>query len=174
MARFAAFVFPIACALVACAAPTPVASPDPVLYLENRGGLQFTVRISGAVVATVSCGSGAALRPGQENVPELPWDLTIVRVRDGRTLVATRVSELPPRWFVQIGDDVVTRGLSDVPVLGPVVTCPPQEGGPSAPPADPTPTPTPLAILVSPCPPRLWRLPSKDRQRSTGSGYASR
>jgi len=69
--------------------------------------------------------------------------LTIVRVRDGRTLVATRVSELLPRWFVQIGDDVVTRGLSDVPALGPVATCPPQEGGPSAPPADPTPTPTP-------------------------------
>jgi len=58
------------------------------------------VVIAGNVVATVSCGQTAMLQPGQGNVPDLPWDLTVVRVSDNSTIVASRVVRLP-QWLEQ-------------------------------------------------------------------------
>src|SRR5690349_19504327 len=96
----------------ACSSPTPTLSgpiitlpPDASgpatttsLIVENRGGDAFNVVIAGNLVATVSCGQTATVQPGQGNVPALPWDLTVVRVSDNSTIVASRVVRLP-QWL---------------------------------------------------------------------------
>jgi len=150
MTRFAALFCSIACALVACAAPAPGPTQPAVLYLENRGGPAFKVNIAGAEFATVSCASSATLSPGLQNVPALPWDLTIVRVRDNSTIVSTAVTELPRR-FVYFGEETAP-GLSKLPLAGPAVTCPPEAAPPAAsssPTTYATPTLDPYAGLPS-------------------------
>ncbi|MEO7666716.1 MAG: hypothetical protein ABIU97_06745 [Dehalococcoidia bacterium] len=116
----------LAIALGGCSlAPSPAALP-PVLYVENRGGPAFVVRIAGedGDGVTMACDSGTALTPGQRGVPILPWDLTVTQVQDGAVLLATQVTSLP-RWLVLIGGDDL-GGLSTVAVAGPPgPTCPP-------------------------------------------------
>ena len=152
MIRLAAFVLAIASVLGACAAPMPPgatevlapnATPQQVLYLVNRGGPPFAVFVYGAAAATVDCGGYATVSPDQPNIKALPWDLAIVRVRDGTTLVSTQVTELP-RWFVQLGEDR-DGGLSKMPVLCPAFSCPP----PEAPTPSASPTFDPYAGLPS-------------------------
>jgi hypothetical protein len=146
MTRFAALSCSIACALVACAAPTPGPTQPAVLYLENRGGPAFSVNIAGAEFATVSCASSTTLSPGQQNVPALPWDLTIVTVRDSSTILSTAVTELP-RWFVYFREEA-NAGLSKQPVGGPAENCPPADTT-SAPTPGTSPTRDPYAGLPS-------------------------
>jgi hypothetical protein len=128
--RLRAVILSLLFALAACSpmvqSPTPAAAFPAALSFENRGGPAFTVQIGAAVIATVACNSGTTLTPGQAGVPVLPWDLKVIRVRDGNVLVDLRVTELP-RWFVQIGGDAGGGGLSAFPVAGPA--------GPSCPPA---------------------------------------
>jgi hypothetical protein len=116
-------------ALAACTpatpSPTPESTPPPALWVENRGGPAVTLEIAGTPVATVACDSGAELVPGQSGVPTLPWDLRILRLRDGALLLQVHVTDLP-RWFVQIGENP-EDGLSGAPIAGPP--------GPSCPPA---------------------------------------
>lgn len=131
-----------AIALTACGGPTPpptVFTPAPsptsmatsagpslptVLYLENRGGPAFSIRIGDTDIGTVACNDGASVTPGQGAVPPLPWDLTLTRVRDGTAILVTHVTQLP-RYFIQIGSDPATD-LSTVPAAGPPgPTCPP-------------------------------------------------
>lgn len=121
--------------------PAPTTSPrlPQELYLENRGGPTFTVRIGGNDITTVSCDAGATLTAGQENVPPLPWDVKLIRVRDGATIVAAQITGLP-RWFVQIGDEPL--GFSTSPVGGPM--------GPSCLPTASPPQSDSPAVLISP------------------------
>ena len=80
------------------------------------------------VETTVGCFDGegvATLVPGQGGVPKLPWELSVVRVRDGTVQLTAHVDALP-RWLTQMGDDF-GGGLATEPVAGPVgATCPPR------------------------------------------------
>ena len=122
------------------ASPTESGWPT-VLYLENRGGPPFTVRIDGTDIITVACDSAPTLTPGQDNVPQLPWDLTIVRVGDASTLADVHLNQLP-RWFVQIGDEPL--GISSNPVSGPP--------GPGCPPASSSAAPISSLLTGTPWP----------------------
>jgi len=105
--------------------PQPTEAPglDQVLHIENRGGPALEIRIGNADVIDVECNGGEAIRPRAGNAPELPWELTVVRIRDGSTIFARRVDRLP-QWFVQIGEE--TLGMSEQPILGLAgPTCPP-------------------------------------------------
>jgi hypothetical protein len=96
---------------------------DQALHVENRGGPAFEIRIGNADVIDVECNGGEAIRPRDGNAPGLPWELTIVRIRDGSTIFARRVDRLP-QWFVQIGEEPL--GMSEQPILGPAgPACPP-------------------------------------------------
>jgi hypothetical protein len=112
-----------ACGTTVPATTTNPAFP-PVLNVQNRGGPAFVVRINDRDVTTVACGSGATLTPAQGGVPELPWTLAVVRMRDGNVVLMASVMELP-RWLVQIGDATV-GALATVAVAGPPgPSCPP-------------------------------------------------
>lgn len=67
---------PLTIAVAATPAPEPSGSRgcgDPCrLYLENRRGPAFTVKIANIVLQTVACNAGAEITPGQGNVPQLP------------------------------------------------------------------------------------------------------
>lgn len=111
-----------------CSNTTPgITTGPPVLNVENRGGPSFRILIDGVVVATVGCvdgGGGATLVPGQGGVPKLPWDLSVVRVRDGKVELTEHVDALP-RWLFQLGGDF-GPSLGTEPVAGPPgPTCPP-------------------------------------------------
>jgi hypothetical protein len=112
---------------------------SPTQPIVRRAG----TTINGISVATVDCGAYPTLAPGQGNVPQLPWDLLITRNADGSTIASERLTELP-RWFVQMGDEPL--GISDKPLLGPYVSCPPAvptptRGAPTPPAATPTTNP---------------------------------
>jgi len=131
-------------ALSGCAAPAPAATPDQILELENRGGPELSVHINGNQILDMQCGDDEVLRPGASDIPSLPWDLVIVRVRDGKVLVSTQVTALP-RWFTQLGDfEGQSNGLSESPIAGPPIPCPPSSPASSLLPTTP-PTLTPRA-----------------------------
>jgi hypothetical protein len=115
----------VAVLVVGCSTTTPSPNPwPPVLNVENRGGHAFEVRIGGTAVATVACDSGAAIAPGKDGVPVLPWDLTVIRLADRSVVLSTHVAALP-RWFVSFGDNV-GGPLDTAPVAGPPgPSCPP-------------------------------------------------
>ena len=100
--------------LVGCSSPAGAGT----LHVENRGGPDLVVRVAGAPDVMVPCDGGASLVPGTAGMPNLPWSLEVRRVADGSLVLATEVTELP-RWFVQIGDEVVGTGLGTSPVEGP-------------------------------------------------------
>jgi hypothetical protein len=109
--------------LVSC---TPSAQPQgaEVLYVENRGGPAFVIRLDGAAGLTVDCDANPTLTPGRGGIPDLPWAMEVTRQRDGVVIFSGQVSHLP-QWYVQIGDSVL--GLNASAVSGPA--------GPSCPPA---------------------------------------
>jgi len=117
LALWCAFLI-VGCSITPSPSPTDESAFPPVLTVDNRGGPAFTVLIGGVEVARVSCDAGASISPGQAGVPDLPWDLSVVRVRDGTVVLEAHVVALP-RWFTQIGDDTGGGGLSTVAVAGP-------------------------------------------------------
>src|SRR4051794_2414731 len=98
---------------------TPQPSPDQVLGIENRGGPQFEVYIGNKFTRSLSCGDGERITASEA---PLPWDLKVLRVSDKEWVLEQRVTRLP-LWLEQLGTE--TPYLSDIPVLGPVITCPP-------------------------------------------------
>lgn len=95
-----------------------------VLWVENRGGPDLVVEVAGAAAVSVPCNGGTSMVPRADGMPQLPWHLQICRAEDGRVVLNEVVAELP-RWFVQIGDEVLTPNLSATAILGP--------GGPACP-----------------------------------------
>jgi hypothetical protein len=109
-------------ALVAASCVPP--QPQGELWVENRGGPDLVLEVAGAHAVSVRCNGGASLVPGADGMPQLPWHLRVRRAGDGRVVLDEVVAELP-RWFVQIGDEVLTPNLSSTVILGP--------GGPPCP-----------------------------------------
>ncbi len=75
-------------------------------------------QVQGAPAVGVPCNGGARLTPGVAGVPDLPWHLVLRRSADGTVVLDEEVTELP-RWFVQIGDEVIGGTLNRLPVEGP-------------------------------------------------------
>lgn len=90
------------------------------LYVVSKGGPAVSVRVNGFEGARVPCNGGAAIRPGADGTPELPWDVVVTRSSDGRVLLSERVTFLP-RWLLI---QPTGAGIGDSPVLGPFVPCP--------------------------------------------------
>ena len=88
------------------------------LHAENRGGPDLLFNVSAAVQVRLPCDGGASLVPGVGGLPHLPWHLEVRRAADGAVVLRAEVTELP-RWFVQLGDEVVGGGLNASPVAGP-------------------------------------------------------
>lgn len=74
--------------------------------------------VDGAPPISVPCDGDAALVPGQTGLPSLPWHLEVRRADDGAIVLTEGVSELP-RWFVQIGGEVIGGHLNPTAVEGP-------------------------------------------------------
>jgi len=93
--------------------------PQPgTLHAENRGGPDLVFQVTGAPEVSVRCNGGAALTPGSAGMPGLPWHLDVRRAADGALVLTEEVTQLP-RWFVQIGDEVVGGRLNATAVEGP-------------------------------------------------------
>ena len=106
-------------ALIAiCASACSPAGPQQ-LQILSKGGPLVSVAINGAQVASVPCNGGLVFRPGQEGVPQLPWDLKVLDQSTGRVVLDQRITELP-RWLVIFRD---SAGVSASPVAGPFVPC---------------------------------------------------
>jgi hypothetical protein len=72
--------------LGACSpAATPAPSTTFVLHVLNIDGPTVGIAIGEQVVATVPCGGGTDLRPGQGEAPPLPWTVQ-VRAPSGAVL----------------------------------------------------------------------------------------
>jgi hypothetical protein len=117
--------------LLGCASSaTPSSSPTPlfpaVLTIDSRGGPPVIIEIGALEATRVACSAGASVTLGQAGVPQLPWDLRVVRQNDGRVLLSTTVTELP-HWVLLIGDSVLMAATP--------------AAGPSGPPCSPTPAP---------------------------------
>ena len=90
------------------------------LYVVSKGGPAVIVRVNGFEGARVACNGGAAIRPGADGTPQLPWQVVVTRAADGVVLLDERVTGLP-RWLL-VEPRSVAVGPS--PVLGPFVPCP--------------------------------------------------
>ena len=95
--------------------PTPSLPFPAVLSIHGRGNPPVDVEIGEAVVVRLACDGGGEVVPGAPGTPPLPWDVRVIRQRDGRVLLSSRVTELP-RWIEIIGEEA---GVSSVPVAGP-------------------------------------------------------
>jgi hypothetical protein len=81
------------------------------------------ISINGDAVATIACDGGAALWPGHDGAPALPWTLSVTRRLDDAVQFSGQLRNLP-EWFAQIGD--VLLGPSPNAILGPAgPSCPP-------------------------------------------------
>lgn len=108
----------------ACSGLFPGPSPavgTGALSIDSRGGPAVSVRIGNTEVARVPCDSGAVVRPGVGGVPMLPWDLRIRAVSDGRTVLETRVTELP-QWVLLIGNEALISRSAVAGPRGPACT----------------------------------------------------
>ncbi|MGZ3585668.1 MAG: hypothetical protein ACXVAP_00300 [Candidatus Limnocylindrales bacterium] len=108
------------CIVLACStAVTPSASNSPpfpaVLSIDSRGGPPIVVKIGTVEVTRVACGAGAVVAPGDDGVPPLPWNLSIVKQSDGTVLLTSAVTELP-KWVVLFGEEA---GITSIAVAGP-------------------------------------------------------
>ncbi len=92
----------------------------PGLYVISKGASAVSVRVNGFEAARVACNAGAAVRPGADRTPQLPWHVVATRVSDGHVLLDDAVSVLP-RWLVVRADSAT---ISSAPVGGPFVPCP--------------------------------------------------
>ncbi len=89
------------------------------LQILSKGGPPVSVGINGAETTGVPCNGGVVLRPGEQGVPPLPWDLKIVDQGTGRILFDQRIAELP-RWLLIQRN---SAGVSASPIAGPFVPC---------------------------------------------------
>ena len=95
--------------------PAPWAGLAAVLNIESRGGPAVVIRIGATEATRISCDGGAALTPGLQGMPPLPWELQVSRQSNNQLLLARTISTLP-QWLVLLDNNVF---LSDSPVLGP-------------------------------------------------------
>ncbi|HAL26749.1 MAG TPA: hypothetical protein DCP25_08425 [Chloroflexi bacterium] len=117
-------VFAVACAQVAPPYPSPnITGAQPVAQLQilSKGGPAVSVRINGDEAARVPCNGGVALKPADQGVPALRWNLQVVDQTGGRILLDERVTQLP-RWLLVQRD---SAALSTSPILGLFVACSP-------------------------------------------------
>jgi hypothetical protein len=94
------------------------------LSFDGRGNAPVILRINGVDVAHLPClqGETRTFGPGTGSVPALPWNLQVIRERDGQVLLNADVSSLP-KFIVAFPDDV---GIGSNPALGPAPpTCAP-------------------------------------------------
>ena len=93
------------------------------LSVENRGGPTLSVRIDGAEVLQLPCNDTREISPGVDGIPQLPWVVTVARLRDDVVVSTEQISVLP-QWYLQIGDSAL--GFGRTPPLGPAgPTCGP-------------------------------------------------
>ena len=132
--------------LVGCRGP----AGQPALTVENRDGPAVTVMLGSMQVAGLACGNVAVLRPGDPNVPPLPWSLRIVGA-DGGLLRATEVDAARLPYWIVIRVDGVAEG--DAPVSGPAArpcASAAESFGAAAATGGPTPTPSRSSAPVGP------------------------
>lgn len=114
----------VALMAVGCAGPQPASptqstsDPSEALYAENRGGPDLVLAVGSAPGVPLPCGASVVLRPGEAGAPDLPWDFQVRRADSGKAVLTQEVDALP-RWFVQIGDQIVGGGLQPGPIEGP-------------------------------------------------------
>ena len=126
MLRRASFLLALTAA--ACTAAAPVATPTTAGHLPqaqlaiiSKGGPAANIRINGAEAVRVPCNGGAALSPGAQGLPALPWTLQVVDQGNSHIMLDVRVTELP-RWLLIERD---SAGLSTNAISGPFVACNP-------------------------------------------------
>ncbi len=89
------------------------------LQILSKGGPPVSVSINGVESVRVQCNGGLMLRPGEQGVPSLPWDLRVVDQQTGQTMLDQRIIELP-RWVLI---QRASAGVSASPIAGPFVPC---------------------------------------------------
>jgi hypothetical protein len=89
------------------------------LQILSKGGPAVSVSVNGVEAALVPCNGGFALRPGEQGIPRLPWDLKVIEQSTGRAVLQERIVELP-RWVLI---QRTTAGVSASPMSGPFVPC---------------------------------------------------
>jgi hypothetical protein len=89
------------------------------LQILSKGGPAVSVSVNGVAAVVVPCNGGYALKPGEEGVPPLPWDLKVTDQATGRTMLEQRITELP-RWVLI---QRASAGVSASPISGPFVPC---------------------------------------------------
>jgi hypothetical protein len=104
-----------ACSPFTSPTPAPWAGLAAVLNIESRGGPAVVIRIGATEATRISCDASAALTPGLQGMPSLPWELRVSRQSDNQLHLARTINTLP-QWLVLLGNNV---SLSDSPVLGP-------------------------------------------------------
>ncbi|MDQ6721503.1 MAG: hypothetical protein M3003_12020 [Candidatus Dormibacteraeota bacterium] len=104
--------------------PTPPITggvPQAQLAIISKGGPAASIRINGAEAVRVACNGGAALMPGAQGLPALPWTLQVLDQTNSHIILEERVTELP-RWLLIQRD---SAGLSRNAIAGPFVACNP-------------------------------------------------
>ena len=119
MIRATPLVLVLALAL-SCTPTGPTPTGPQQLQILSKGGPTVRVEVNGTQVVEVQCGGGAAVRPGVDGVPPLPWALKLTDRDSGHVRLDERITELP-RWLVIFRDSV---GVSASPISGPVPVCP--------------------------------------------------
>jgi hypothetical protein len=105
--------------------PSAIPGSPLVLTFDGRGNPPVLLRINGVDVAHLACTEGGtrAFAPGADGVPLLPWDLKVIRERDGTVLISEHVTSMP-KWLLLFADG--TGGIGSLPALGPMPpTCAP-------------------------------------------------
>ena len=110
----------LGCTLTSKIPVDPSAIPGVPLELtfDGRGNSPVILRINGVDVAHLPCGRGetTSFAPGQDGVPPLPWDLQVIRERDGQVLIQERVESMP-KWLLLFADG--SGGIGPLPAMGP-------------------------------------------------------
>ncbi len=118
------FTGPVATSYPVQATASDIAiDPHPIgagLYVISKGASEVSVRVNAFEAARVACNAGAAIRPGADRTPDLPWEVIVTRLSDGRVLLDDHVTVLP-RWLLVQRD---SAGISNAPIAGPFVPCP--------------------------------------------------
>lgn len=92
----------------------------PSLYVLSKGAPAVIVTVNGFDAAHVECNGGAAIRPGADLTPRLPWEVVVTLRSSGLLLLNERVADLP-RWLLVTP---TAADISSAPVLGPFAPCP--------------------------------------------------
>jgi hypothetical protein len=99
----------LAALLTGCGAS---ASPSPTgevlaVHIVNVDGPDVDLFIGDHVIATLACGGTAALVPGAESLPGLPWEVT-VKSSDGAILGTPSIADPLPQGLLIRGTSVLT------------------------------------------------------------------